>query len=286
MNHSDPVIGRYLHIEVDGRAYRVYYEEAGCGIPLLCLHTAGADSRQYEHLLRDESLLSQFRMIAFDLPYHGRTFPPDGWWLKPYQLTKDWYVAVIIAVVEALGLADVVLLGCSMGGNIALEMAYRYSDILRAVIALEASAKTPGRLNEYLWHPHVNGGEVAATNVYGLMAPQSSETLKRQAWWIYSQGAPGVYYGDISFYSQGWDATTYISNIDTEQCAVYMLTGEYDYSCTPAMSRSTASLIPGAVFYEMKSIGHFPMCENPKLLVEYLQPVITAICHDTPPSSE
>lgn len=38
-----------------------------------------------------------------------------------------------------------------MGGNIALEMAYRHADVIRAVIALEASARTPGRLNEYFF---------------------------------------------------------------------------------------------------------------------------------------
>lgn len=278
MSSSYSITGRYVDVEIEGKPCNIYYEEAGKGIPILCLHTAGADSRQYLHLLRDESLLSRFRLIAFDMPYHGRSFPPDGWWLAPYQLTRDAYISTILAVMERLDLSPVVLLGCSMGGNIALEMAYRHPERLRAVIALEASAKTPGRLNDYLTHPHVNGGEVAATNVFGLMAPQSPESLRRQAWWIYSQGAPGVYYGDIHFYSQDWDATSYISQIDTTRCPIYMFTGEYDYSCTPDMSRETARQIPGAVFREMKFMGHFPMCENPSLLIEYLQPAIEDIC--------
>ncbi len=41
----EPVIGRYLHCEIGGRAHRLYVEEAGSGIPLLCLHTAGSDAR-------------------------------------------------------------------------------------------------------------------------------------------------------------------------------------------------------------------------------------------------
>ena len=43
------------------------------GIPLLCLHTAGADSRQFRHLLNDTAVTSRYRVIAFDMPYHGRT---------------------------------------------------------------------------------------------------------------------------------------------------------------------------------------------------------------------
>ena len=43
----DPIIGRYLRLDLGGRPHRLYVEEAGEGIPLLCLHTAGADGRQY-----------------------------------------------------------------------------------------------------------------------------------------------------------------------------------------------------------------------------------------------
>ena len=69
----DPIIGRYLNLELDGASYRIYFEEAGKGIPLVCLHTAGADSRQYRHLMTDEAITAHFRVVAFDLPYHGRS---------------------------------------------------------------------------------------------------------------------------------------------------------------------------------------------------------------------
>ena len=38
----EPAIGRYLHLDLLGRPHRLYVEEAGNGIPLLCLHTAGS----------------------------------------------------------------------------------------------------------------------------------------------------------------------------------------------------------------------------------------------------
>ena len=94
MASFDPIVGRYLNLEVDGRGYRVYVEEAGAGIPLLCLHTAGADSRQFRHLLNDAAVTSRYRVIAFDMPYHGRTNPPDGWWLEKYKLTTAAYLGV------------------------------------------------------------------------------------------------------------------------------------------------------------------------------------------------
>lgn len=39
----DPIVGRYVYLTLQGREHRVYFEEAGEGVPLLCLHTAGAD---------------------------------------------------------------------------------------------------------------------------------------------------------------------------------------------------------------------------------------------------
>ena len=49
----EPIVGRYCHLELSGRPHRLYVEEAGSGIPLVCLHTAGADGRQFRHLLNE-----------------------------------------------------------------------------------------------------------------------------------------------------------------------------------------------------------------------------------------
>jgi pimeloyl-ACP methyl ester carboxylesterase len=104
MPKFEPIIGRFFSVGIDGAEHRVYLEEAGKGTPLLCLHTAGADSRQYRHLLNDTAVTERFRVIAFDLPYHGRSTPPDGWWLKKYRLTTASYLEMIRAVWLTLGL--------------------------------------------------------------------------------------------------------------------------------------------------------------------------------------
>ncbi len=78
MPRLEPILGRYLHLDFQGRPYRVYFEEAGAGIPLLCLHTAGADGRQFRHLLNDAAVTARFRVIAFDMPWHGKSLPPPG----------------------------------------------------------------------------------------------------------------------------------------------------------------------------------------------------------------
>ena len=40
-------ITEYIYVTVEGIEYRVYFEEAGTGIPIVCQHTAGSDGRQW-----------------------------------------------------------------------------------------------------------------------------------------------------------------------------------------------------------------------------------------------
>lgn len=262
MPEFEPIIGRYFSVTLDGAEHRIFVEEAGRGIPLLCLHTAGADSRQYRHVLNDAGVTGRFRAIAFDLPYHGRSTPPDGWWLKRYRLTTASYLAMIRAVWLALGLERPVVMGCSMGGAIVLKIAAEFQDELTGIVGLESSAYAPGRYNELLHHPAIHGGELCASYTYGLNSPLSPEASRRENWWYYSQSGPGVYQGDVYFYSIDWDAREDMARIDTNRCKVALLTGEYDYSCTPAMSEAVAAAIPGSRLAIMKGMGHFPMIEN------------------------
>jgi pimeloyl-ACP methyl ester carboxylesterase len=269
---TEPIVGRYINFDLAGTSYRVFFEEAGQGIPLLCLHTAGADSRQYRHLLNDASVTSRYRVIAFDMPYHGRSNPPDGWWLRKYQLTTVEYVSFIRAVWAALELTRPVVLGCSMGGAIVLKLAAEYQKELRGIVGLESSAYAPGRFNQYLHHPAIHGGELVASYTYGLCAPKSPESNARENWWYYSQSGPGVYAGDVHYYSLDWDGRKDLARIDTTLCRVSLLTGAYDYSCTPDMTREVAKSIPGSRLVIMEEMGHFPMIENYPVFRRFLLP--------------
>ena len=111
----EPIVGRYMNLEVGGRPHRLYFEEAGQGIPLVCLHTAGADGRQFRHIMLDEDITGRFRVIAFDMPWHGKSLPPKGWESEEYRLTTAGYTEMIIAFCRALEFDRPVVLGCSIG---------------------------------------------------------------------------------------------------------------------------------------------------------------------------
>ena len=50
-----------------------------------------------------------------------------------------------------------------------------------------------------------------------------------------------------------------VGQIDTRRCPLFLLSGEYDYSCTPEETMAVANSIPGSHATIMKGLGHFPM---------------------------
>lgn len=279
MARFDTAAGRYIYLTIDEVEYRVYFEEAGSGMPLLLQHTAGADGRQWRHLLEDPALQTHFRMIAYDLPYHARSLPPPDieWWARPYQLTRAFLMQVPVTLSRELELERPVFMGCSIGGHLAADLACYYPGVFRAVIALEGAVHTAARRDlSLLDHPRVSN-DYRASIMYGITSPSSPEAHRRETAWIYSQGAPAVFKGDLHYYTVEHDLTGQAGSIDTTRTALYVLTGEYDWSSTPAMGEALVAAIPGATFRMMPGLGHFPMCEDPVRFRTYILPVLDEI---------
>ncbi|MCB1740255.1 MAG: alpha/beta hydrolase [Gammaproteobacteria bacterium] len=283
--YLEPIVGRYLNLAIEGQACRVYFEEAGSGVPLLCLHTAGADARQFRAILNDPRVTERFRVIAFDLPWHGKSSPPAGFEQTVYELSTDRYVNTVMAVIDALELRDPVVMGCSIGGRVVLHLALRHAERLRAVIGLQSALYAEDRTGNVepgsrmvLHRPDVHGGQIAGALMNGVMAPQSPASERWETMWHYMQGGPGIFMGDLAYYFEDGDLRNGgVSGIDTRRCPVYLLSGEYDPSATPEMGRELAEQIGATHFEVMKQMGHFPMSENPELFARYLLPVLDKV---------
>ncbi|MEZ5235090.1 MAG: alpha/beta fold hydrolase [Acidimicrobiales bacterium] len=176
----DGPVGRYVHLELDGLDHRLYFEEAGRGIPLLLQHTAGSHGVQWRHLFEVPAITEHFRLIAYDLPYHGKSVPPVGteWWSRRYQLFGSFLRSVPVQLAAALQLERPVFMGCSVGGLLALDLALHHPDVFRAVISLEGALRIGGDLDSLLgfWHPAVSN-ETKARMMQGLTAPKRADGL-------------------------------------------------------------------------------------------------------------
>jgi len=266
----EPIVGRYLNVNIAGRSQRIYVEMAGTGEPVICLHTAGADTRQWRHILNDEGLNKDHQFFAFDLPWHGKSLPPEGFETEEYLLTTDVYIETVLAVVEALALTRPILAGCSMGGRIALQLAALHADQFAGFIAIEASDFQPAWYDiDWFHRPDAHGGEMGAALVSANISPHAPRADRWSTQWMFMQSGPGVFRGDLTFYTQDKSLIDRLHMIDTNKAPVHILVGAYDLTCTPEDAARTANGIPGATLTVMDELGHFPMSEYPAAFRRY-----------------
>lgn len=124
---------------------QLYYETAGRGVPLVMIHAGVADSRQWNNEFTFFGRSHQ--VIRYDLRGYGKSEPVDG---------EFNHIDDLVAVLDALGLKEpAVLMGCSMGGGLAMDFALTHPSRVRALImvgsgpsGLELDVPTPAKFAE------------------------------------------------------------------------------------------------------------------------------------------
>lgn len=261
------VAGRRAIVELGGaRTCLLHWLEAGSGVPMLFLHTAGADARQYIHQLADIGLQADYRMLAFDMPLHGQSPGIDGIGAQgPYRLTAHDYQDCCAGFIEGVIDGPVIVVGCSMGAAMALTLTANRPDLIRGCIALEAPFRALGRRSDLLTDARIANGWHNPAYVRALLSPTAPQHFRDEACAIYAQAGPGIYMGDLAYYSEEYDGATITEKLRKSGRPVALLTGSYDYSASPDNTRQLAAAMGNASvrFKEMDGLGHFPMIEDP-----------------------
>ncbi len=277
---TDAPVGRYIHLDLGGADHRIYYEEAGSGIPMLLQHTAGSHGTQWRHLFENPAITDRFRLIAYDLPFHGKSVPPVGreWWSEEYRLEGEFLRSVPLQLAEGLGLDRPVFMGCSVGGLLALDLAAKHGDRFRAVISLEGALHIGGDVERLtgFWHPQVSN-DTKSRMMQALTSPTSPTAYRKETIQTYASGWPAAFIGDLHYYMADYDLRESVGAIDTAQVGVHIMSGEYDTSGTVALGRAAHEAIAGSTFTEMTGVGHFPMSENPEAFFQFLLPVLDKV---------
>ena len=102
----------------------LYYELAGEGQPIILIHAGVADSRQWNnefaHFAQD------FRVLRYDLRGYGKSSPVDG---------EFSHMGDLIALLDRHGFHQpLVLIGCSMGGGLAMDFALAHPPKVKALV--------------------------------------------------------------------------------------------------------------------------------------------------------
>ncbi len=242
-------VGRY----VDVNGVRAYYESAGEGVPIVCIHAACQDTLMYRHTVA--GLSDEFRVISIDAPGHGKTLEPPGGPLR--AITK--HAEFNEGLMEALGLENPVIVGCSMGGNQVLELAARRPDYYRAVISCEGADFTP-TVSEFLLEMLLlNGPQILECWSQSLIGNRTPPDRYREVVWQIRRVAPEYAAGDLIGYA-GFDRRAEMATIKSP---VMLLRGDGDWLVNQEMVEATASRIPNARVDVLAGTGHYPMIENP-----------------------
>lgn len=125
--------------EVPAGTTSLFCIESGEGPAVLFLHAGVADSRMWQSQF---DAIEGYRMVAFDRRGFGQT----SFGTERYSDTDD-----ALSVMNHLDLAQVVAVGCSMGGAVALALASDHPERVRGLVLIGADA--PGFQPESTWEP-------------------------------------------------------------------------------------------------------------------------------------
>jgi pimeloyl-ACP methyl ester carboxylesterase len=113
------------HIEIDGVDI-AYLDSGGDGPAVVLIHGLSSWTGFWEHQI--PALARTHRVLALDLPGYGASGRPDA----PY--TPPWYAGVVASWMEALGVPHAVLVGHSMGGQVAMTLALERPERVDALV--------------------------------------------------------------------------------------------------------------------------------------------------------
>ena len=119
---------------------RLYYEVAGEGFPLLMHHGFAQSAQSWIDAGWRDILAKQSRVITFDILGHGRSDTPHD--IEAYRMEER--MADVIAVGQAAGAHRFDMLGFSLGGRVALGMAFQRPENLRSLIVGGMHARATG----------------------------------------------------------------------------------------------------------------------------------------------
>ncbi len=247
------------YVEVQGT--KIYYDSLGEGTPLVCVHTAGGCSMQW-HDIMPMLAARGFRVIALDLPGHGKSFPKD--W-TPFVRMHDYGEFVWDFVRKVCGDEKPVFMGCSIGGNMATHMAAHHSPALLAVIAIAGAARTSPlydtrRSSEP--HAHVCRSYFSEAVTVASCAQPMRPGKDIELQWLHRYAPQQIATSDLQCW-MNHDVRELMGNVE---CPYLNVRGAADFFLSEEVVSTTINAMkPGmGEAVVMQDAGHYPMFERPE----------------------
>lgn len=253
---------------------QMYYVEAGAGEPLVLIMGLGGDHLAWGFQL--QAFAAAHRVVAFDNRGVGQTDAPD----VPY--TTRMMAEDARGLMDRLGIERAHVLGVSMGGMIAQELALAHPDRVRSLQLHSTLARTDAytRACAAVWQ------EIRATLppeaafraiALWLFAPSSYDARRELIETIVQGALANPYPQSLTGLSRQREAVAShdaLERLGAIRCPTLVTTAEDDVLIRPGASRALAAAIPGAEFATIPDAGHVPFWEQAdafnRLCLEFL----------------
>jgi pimeloyl-ACP methyl ester carboxylesterase len=250
------------------------YDEAGSGAPLLLLHAGIADRRMWDDVM--PALSERFRVVRCDLRGFGETPLPDG----PFV-----YAADVVSLLDALDIGRAHVIGVSMGGHVALDVAiahpervdrlvlvgsgidgWQHDEALIAAWEQEAEAFDGGDLDEAAWisvRTWLDGPTRGDDAVDASLRRRVFEMQRL----TYDHETPEA--------TGGWLTPSRRKRLGDVRASTLVLVGALDQPGFGRIARVLATEIPDAGFEGLPGVAHAPPMEDPAGFLEAVLPFLS-----------
>ncbi len=250
----------------------IFYVEAGAGEPVVLIIGLGGDHLSWGFQLG--ALAERYRVIAFDNRGVGQSEAPD----LPY--TTRMMAEDTRGLMDALGIERARVVGVSMGGMIAQELALQHPERVRALHLGCTMARPDAYLSALSasWRElRTQMGREFALRAIGpwLFAPATYNERPEFVEMIFQNGLANPHPQSVTGYlrqSEAVMAHDTLERLAAIRCPTLVSVGEEDILLPPRFSRELAARVPGARFELVQASGHVYFWERPD--------VFNALCLD------
>ena len=244
----------------------IWYEVAGDGPAMVLIHANPFDHDLW--LYQRAHLSTWFKVIAVDLRGYGRSTKMT----QPFTLTD--LCDDVVGVMDDLGVARAVCMGCSVGSGIAILLGLDRPDLFDALILVGGNSGTSSRFQRRIDEYRNDLGGYHIKHMRELVSPAFAESkLGRYLLDMFVQREPRLNGDAIAQVFAAGNGTDTTARLPQMKVPTLVINGEFDHSL--AAGRRTASLIPGAVNRVLPGTGHACCIEDPagfdRLVIEFLQ---------------
>lgn len=242
---------------VDVNGVHMYYEVHGDGSPLVLLH-GGVMTIELDFAALLPELVTRHTVIAVELQGHGRT-ADTGRAITPAALASD-----VVGLLDHLGIDRAHVLGHSLGGGVALELAVSHPDRVRSIVPMSITVRPDGT------HEEITDPSKHATSTR-MPTPQDFADMTE----AYKRLSPHPEHFD-DFVAMLAGVASQLEGWTDEQLAgvtapTLLMIGDHDFT-TVEHAAQMLRLIPGSQLAVLPGTTHMSITRRPDLVI----PMLTA----------